>query len=385
MADVCRHGRPYNVTCDFCRVESKNRDIDLARRENLPGRRPINPEPFRCQDCGYTTAWQDTYRQHLEQHTAASVIVEELDTAFRTRDAKELLRPKPPSNPPAKPKKSKARSPNQVKSPSPPPAKQNRTCNSTQAPTSVPRDAKELLRPKPPSNPPAKPKKSKARSPNQVKSPSPPPAKQNRTCNSTQAPTSVPRDAKELLRPKPPSNPPAKPKKSKARSPNQVKSPSPPPAKQNRTCNSTQAPTSVPRDAKELLRPKPPSNPPAKPKKSKARSPNQVKSPSPPPAKQNRTRNSTQAPTSVPRDQVTEWRTYLLDLVNHSRLSAGRTAVALGNNKAAQKHAEAMLEHGFSGHWGMDGLTPAMRYTLAGGTHRIRENVCGVKGIRVQD
>ena len=92
-----------------------------------------------------------------------------------------------------------------------------------------------------------------------------------------------------------------------------------------------------------------------------------------------------QAQDPTPGNQLAEWKAYLLDLVNHSRLSAGRTAVTLGDNEAAQKHAEAMLEHGFSGHWGLDGLTPTMRYTLAGGTDRVRENVCGVRGIRGKD
>ena len=59
--------------------------------------------------------------------------------------------------------------------------------------------------------------------------------------------------------------------------------------------------------------------------------------------------------------------------------------MALGNNEAAQKHAEEMLEHGFTGHWGLDGLTPAMRYTLAGGTDYVSENSSGVRGIKGAD
>ena len=59
--------------------------------------------------------------------------------------------------------------------------------------------------------------------------------------------------------------------------------------------------------------------------------------------------------------------------------------MTLGDYDAAQEHAEAMLEHGFSGHWGLDGLTPAMRYTLAGGVNYVAENASGVKGIRGED
>ena len=62
-----------------------------------------------------------------------------------------------------------------------------------------------------------------------------------------------------------------------------------------------------------------------------------------------------------------------------------RYPLTLGNNEAAQEHAESMLEHGFIGHWGLDGLTPAMRYTLAGGVNYVSENTSGVIGIRDED
>ena len=59
--------------------------------------------------------------------------------------------------------------------------------------------------------------------------------------------------------------------------------------------------------------------------------------------------------------------------------------MTLNNNEASQKHADAMLKHGFVGHWGLDGLMPSMRYTLAGGTNYMKENTSGVRGIRDAD
>jgi hypothetical protein len=46
----------------------------------------------------------------------------------------------------------------------------------------------------------------------------------------------------------------------------------------------------------------------------------------------------------------------------------------LGNNTAAQKHAEERLANRYNSHWGMDGLKPYMRYTLAGGVDYEGEN-----------
>lgn len=95
---------------------------------------------------------------------------------------------------------------------------------------------------------------------------------------------------------------------------------------------------------------------------------------------------STPAPTPTatptPEEKLREQRAYLMALVNSTREKAGLPAVTLGNNKAAQEHAEAMLWHGFTGHWGLDGLTPAMRYTLAGGVNYMKENTSGVIGIK---
>ena len=65
----------------------------------------------------------------------------------------------------------------------------------------------------------------------------------------------------------------------------------------------------------------------------------------------------------------------MLDLINKDRAANDLGPVILGHNTAAQAHAEEMLAYGFGGHWGLDGLKPYMRYTLAGGTGREGENV----------
>ncbi len=73
-----------------------------------------------------------------------------------------------------------------------------------------------------------------------------------------------------------------------------------------------------------------------------------------------------------------EEKRYLLDIVNAQRARAGLGSVALGDNAAAQLHAESALENCFSSHWGLDGLKPYMRYTLAGGYQSNAENVSGL-------
>ena len=64
----------------------------------------------------------------------------------------------------------------------------------------------------------------------------------------------------------------------------------------------------------------------------------------------------------------------MLELVNAERTKAGAEPVMLGDNIAAQLHAESALEHCFASHWGIDGLKPYMRYSLAGGYQSNAEN-----------
>ena len=68
----------------------------------------------------------------------------------------------------------------------------------------------------------------------------------------------------------------------------------------------------------------------------------------------------------------------MLELINEERVAAGLNPVVLGDNIAAQLHAESSLENCFSGHWGIDGLKPYMRYTLAGGYQSNGENGRGL-------
>lgn len=64
----------------------------------------------------------------------------------------------------------------------------------------------------------------------------------------------------------------------------------------------------------------------------------------------------------------------MLQLINKDRQDNGLSPVILGNNAAAQKHAEERLVNDYHSHWGMDGLKPYMRYTLAGGFNYEAEN-----------
>ena len=68
---------------------------------------------------------------------------------------------------------------------------------------------------------------------------------------------------------------------------------------------------------------------------------------------------------------------YMLGLINAERKKAGVPEVSLGDNNAAQIHAENMIRDCVSAHWGTDGLGPPMRYSLAGGYQSNSENVSG--------
>ena len=72
-----------------------------------------------------------------------------------------------------------------------------------------------------------------------------------------------------------------------------------------------------------------------------------------------------------------EYKTYMLELINAERNKAGVPPVTLGDNIAAQLHAEASLENCTGSHWGVDGLKPYMRYSLAGGYQANGENWLG--------
>ena len=88
----------------------------------------------------------------------------------------------------------------------------------------------------------------------------------------------------------------------------------------------------------------------------------------------------TPTPTPVPDPELRhlEEKQYMLELINTARQSAGLGAVTLGDNIAAQLHAESSLDNCFSAHWGTDGLKPYMRYSLAGGYQSNAENGSGL-------
>ena len=82
----------------------------------------------------------------------------------------------------------------------------------------------------------------------------------------------------------------------------------------------------------------------------------------------------TATPLPSPHLRYLEEKQYMLALINAARIDAGVPPVELGDNTAAQLHAESALANCFSSHWGIDGLKPYMRYSLAGGYQSNGEN-----------
>ena len=89
------------------------------------------------------------------------------------------------------------------------------------------------------------------------------------------------------------------------------------------------------------------------------------------------TPTQTPAPLPPPYLRHHDAKLYMLELINSERTKAGVPPVTLGNNIAAQLHAESSLANCFGGHWGADGLKPYMRYSLAGGYQTNGENGSG--------
>ena len=75
----------------------------------------------------------------------------------------------------------------------------------------------------------------------------------------------------------------------------------------------------------------------------------------------------------------------MLELINAERNNAGVPEVELGDNIAAQLSVESALENCFFSHWGIDGLKPYMRYSLAGGYQSNGENGHGGLCIKASD
>ncbi len=76
--------------------------------------------------------------------------------------------------------------------------------------------------------------------------------------------------------------------------------------------------------------------------------------------------------------RLLEAQEFALSLINDARVRAGLDPVVLGDNIAAQRHAESALAKCFSSHWGIDGMKPYMRYSLAGGYQYNAENLSGL-------
>ena len=85
----------------------------------------------------------------------------------------------------------------------------------------------------------------------------------------------------------------------------------------------------------------------------------------------------TPAPVASPDLRHIEEKRYMLELINTVRTQAGLDPVVLGDNVAAQLHAESSLDNCVGSHWGIDGLKPYMRYSLAGGYQSNGENWLG--------
>ena len=83
-------------------------------------------------------------------------------------------------------------------------------------------------------------------------------------------------------------------------------------------------------------------------------------------------------PVPVPHLRHLAEKQYMLELINEERDRLALPLLELGINNAAQLHAESALEHCFSSHWGVDGLKPYMRYSLAGGYQSNGENGSGL-------
>ena len=83
-------------------------------------------------------------------------------------------------------------------------------------------------------------------------------------------------------------------------------------------------------------------------------------------------------PAPLPTLRDVDQKHYMLKLINAERAKAGVPPVVLGDNVAAQLHAESALANCFSSHWGVDGLKPHMRYSLAGGYQSNSENGSGL-------
>ena len=86
--------------------------------------------------------------------------------------------------------------------------------------------------------------------------------------------------------------------------------------------------------------------------------------------------NETQA-IQDPAQRHLELKQLMLSLTNQHRAAAGVPPVKMGQNPAAQIHAEESLKGCYTAHWDRWGLKPNHRYTMTGGTGADAENGSG--------
>ena len=72
----------------------------------------------------------------------------------------------------------------------------------------------------------------------------------------------------------------------------------------------------------------------------------------------------------------------MLTQINNARHDAGLKPLNLGTNLAPRYHAVDMCTNAFRSHWGSDGMTPVMRYSLHGGDQYSRSWVTGLNHVR---
>lgn len=86
--------------------------------------------------------------------------------------------------------------------------------------------------------------------------------------------------------------------------------------------------------------------------------------------------SAARADVSAERDAM---RRYALTLLNRDRALHGLPALVLDarSSRAADSYCEAQIRNRTTGHFTTDGLTPYMRYTLAGGNDWLSENAAG--------
>jgi len=76
---------------------------------------------------------------------------------------------------------------------------------------------------------------------------------------------------------------------------------------------------------------------------------------------------------------IEELKQYALKKINESRAKYGLPVVELGENNAAQVHANELLKTEMLSHWTTDGMKPYMRYSLYNGHDNVVQNIAQSK------